>query len=81
MRRGVGLILVLQTCRVHNVLARGSGLLLYCILHTSTLLCPSAFEIRSIDKVHVFPAVSVTTSLYIVHSLGSLLVMLGSVLP
>ena len=53
MRRDVELILVLQARRIHNVLARGSSLLLYCILHTSTLLCPSAFQIRGVNKVRV----------------------------
>ena len=47
-------MLVLQTCRVHNVLARSSGLLLYCILDTSTLLRPSTFKIRRVNKVRVY---------------------------
>ena len=47
-------MLVLQTCRVHNVLARSSSLLLYCILDTSTLLCPSTFKIRRVNKVRVY---------------------------
>ena len=53
----VGLISVLQTRGVHNVPARGGSLLLYCILHTPTLLCPSTFKIRGINKARVCPCV------------------------
>ena len=51
---GVELILILQACRIHNVLAGSSSMLLYCILHTSTLLRSSSFKIRSVNKVRVF---------------------------
>lgn len=79
--RGVWLISsLLQTCGVHNVLARRGSLLLHCILYTSTLLCHSTFKIRGIHKARLSIRALFSLNLYIVHSLGSLLVMLGSVL-